>query len=70
MCPDEVSRCAKLAAATPNPCSTIKREVMLEMASRFIEERRWPFSFPANTAVYAENEQFKFGRRHQSSVWT
>jgi hypothetical protein len=28
-----------------------KREVMLAMASRSIEKRRWPFSFPANPAV-------------------
>jgi len=47
-----------------------KREVMLAMASRFIEEHRWPVSFPANPAVYRGNEQFKFCRRHQSSVWT
>jgi hypothetical protein len=27
--------------------------------SRFVEERRWPFSFPADPQVYKENDQLK-----------
>jgi hypothetical protein len=27
--------------------------------SRFVEERRWPFSYPADPSVYAENEFLK-----------
>jgi hypothetical protein len=27
--------------------------------SKFVEQHRWPFSFPADPAIYAENEKFR-----------
>ena len=50
-----LSRMRKLAANAKSMQPDQKRQVMLANASRFCEERCWPYSFPSDPAVASMN---------------